>query len=481
MKNRIRFPYALLHCLAIVGLAAISISIASGASRPNIVLVMADDQGWGQVSYYNHPVLKTPHLDAMAANGLRFDRFYAGAPVCSPTRASVLTGRANDRTGVYQHGHVLRLQEQTLPEALRKAGYATGHFGKWHLNGLRGPGVPILGHDKYHPGKYGYEYWLSVTNFFDLNPVMSRNGEFEEFKGDSSVIIVDEALAYMKEQSEAGNPFFTTIWYGSPHAPMMASDEDRKPFEHLEENNAHHYGELVALDRSIGNLRRGLRELGIADNTLVWYCSDNGGLKVKPESVNGLRGTKGTVYEGGLRVPGIIEWPSVIEEGVISDTPASVLDMFPTIADIVGLPKKSLSNPIDGVSLKSSLEGSIPKNRKRPIPFRYMGKGAMVDNDYKLVVTSVEEKTYALYDLAKDPSESNDIYESRPEVAKRLTKAFEKWNRTVDASDAGKDYPEGKLTDPNPRRIFWTELPDYEPYFPEWKKRPEYESRFKGK
>ena len=155
--------------------------------------------------------------------------------------------------------------------------------------------------------------------------------------------------------------------------------------------------------------------------------------------------------------------------------------MFPTIVDIVGLPKRSLLKPFDGVSLKPSIEGSIPKSRKQPIPFRYMGKGAIVDNDYKLVVTSVEKKTYELYDLAKDPDESQDIYDTRPEVAKRLTKAFEKWNRTVEASDAGKDYPEGKLTDPNPRRIFWTELPDYEPYFQEWKNRPEYESRLKGK
>lgn len=467
--------------VASLALGLLGGSLSAETSRPNIVLVMADDQGWGQVGYYDHPLLKTPNLDAMAANGLRFDRFYAGAPVCSPTRASVLTGRANDRTGVYQHGNALRLQERPMPRAMQESGYSTGHFGKWHLNGLRGPGVPILGDDKYHPGRYGYDYWLSTTNFFDINPVMSRNGSFEEFKGDSSVIVVKEALEFMKRQAKADKPFFTTIWYGSPHAPMVASNADAKAFAHLEETDRNHYGELVAMDRSIGNLRKGLRKLGIEKNTLVWFCSDNGGLKVTPESVNGLRGLKGTVYEGGLRVPAIIEWPSVITEAMISKTPASVLDIFPTVAAIAGLPKSAILQPNDGVSLKRSIEGSIPARRKKPIPFRFMGSGAMVDNEFKLVTHKLGSGEYELYDLSKDSKESKNLYKSRPEVAKRLTAVFEKWSKTVDASDVGKDYAEGRLTDPNPRRILWTDFPDYEPYFEEWKKRPEYQKNLKNK
>ena len=142
-------------------------SEASTADKPNIILVMADDQGWGQTGYYNHPILKTPNLDAMAAAGLRFDRFYAGGPVCSPTRATVLTGRSHDRTNVQSHGYPLRNQEKTVAQALQRAGYATGHFGKWHLNGIRGPGVPVLKEDKRHPGKFGFDTWLSVTNFFE--------------------------------------------------------------------------------------------------------------------------------------------------------------------------------------------------------------------------------------------------------------------------------------------------------------------------
>ena len=176
---------------------------------PNIVLVMTDDQGWGQTGYYKHPVLETPHLDAMAAGGLRFDRFYAAAPVCSPTRASVLTGRSNMRTGVESHGYALRRQERTLAQALREAGYVTGHFGKWHLNGLRGPGVPILGEDTHHPGVFGFDEWLSVTNFFDRDPILSREVTFEAFKGDSSEIIVDEALSFIKKGARERKQSFT--------------------------------------------------------------------------------------------------------------------------------------------------------------------------------------------------------------------------------------------------------------------------------
>lgn len=231
---------------------------AFAQERPNIVLVMADDQGWGQVGYHGHPRLKTPNLDAMAEAGIRFNRFYAAGPVCSPTRASVLTGRTHNRTGVPTHGKRLCLQEKTLPRALKQAGYSTAHFGKWHLNGVRGPGIPVLRDDKNHPGKYGFDHWLSVTNFFDLDPLMGRNGQFEALKGDSSEIIVDEALKYVKQQK--GTPFFAVIRYGSPHNPMQALDRDRKD---LSDNKlGHHLGEIVGIDRSIGTLRRGLRGAG---------------------------------------------------------------------------------------------------------------------------------------------------------------------------------------------------------------------------
>src|SRR5688500_11868579 len=149
---------------------------AFAAERPHIILVMADDMGWGETGYRNHPVLRTPNLDAMAGAGLRFDRSYAGAPNCSPTRASVMTGRSNDRCGVENHGYALRGQEKTVAQALRDAGYTTAHFGKWHLNGISGPGAPVLAGDDHSPSHFGFDEWLSVTNFFDLDPIMGRLG-----------------------------------------------------------------------------------------------------------------------------------------------------------------------------------------------------------------------------------------------------------------------------------------------------------------
>jgi arylsulfatase A-like enzyme len=237
-----------------------SCKIEKNDSSPNIILIMTDDQGWGQSGYYNHPVLETPNLDKMAENGIRFDRFYAGSPVCSPTRASVLTGRNNDRTGVYTHGNALRKQEKTISGALKQRGYATGHFGKWHINGLVGPGVPILEDDPYGPGVFGFDEWVSVTNFFDIDPLMSDNGRFKEYEGTSSDIIVDLALGFIGKSIENKKPFFAVIWDGSPHDPFLAL-----------------------------------------------------------ETVAHLKGFKGSLWEGGLRVPAIIEWPAKIKPAVTSN------------------------------------------------------------------------------------------------------------------------------------------------------------------
>ncbi len=446
-------------------------------TRPNIVLVMADDQGWAQTGYYNHPVLKTPNLDAMAGNGLRFDRFYAGAPVCSPTRASVLTGRANDRTGVPSHGHALRRQEITLPNYLRQAGYATGHFGKWHLNGLRGPGVPILASDDHNPGHFGFDKWISVTNFFDRDPIMSRMGKFEEHTGDSSEIIVDLALAFIKARAQADQPSFSVIWYGTPHHPFKATEEDMRGFERLDPSSANHYGELVAMDRSIGTLRKGLREAGIADNTIIWFCSDNGGLpKINPSSVGQLRGNKGTVYEGGLRVPGIVEWPAVIKPRITS-YPAGVVDMLPTILDITGIELKD-QRPIDGLSLRKLFAAEIG-DRPTPLTFRFQGRGAIIDNRYKVVANRIKNKKFEMFDLVDDVSESTNIANAHPKRFAKLRDQLVAWHTTVEASVNGLDYPEGKVNDDEPTPRFWTEVDEYKPYFEQWQHRWEYESRLK--
>lgn len=461
------------HLLTSAVIAAILASSALAAAPPHIIFVMADDMGWGETSYRGHPLLKTPNLDQMAAGGLRFERFYAGAPVCSPTRASVLTGRANDRAGVLSHGYALRLQEKTVAQALHGAGYVTGHFGKWHLNGLKGPGVPILAGDPRNPGKFGFDEWLSVSNFFDLNPLLGRMGKIEEFQGDSSEIVVAEAVKFLEQHRGAGRPMFAVIWYGTPHSPFRALPADKTPFEKLNEASADHYGELVAMDRSIGTLRKALRRLEIADNTLLVFCSDNGGLSgIKPETVGGLRGFKGSVYEGGLRVPGIIEWPAVVRPRV-TNFPACTMDLFPTVADIVGLPASAMVQPVDGISLKSLLAGEIG-DRPRPIPFRFGKKLALTDHRYKLVTENVDRGDFQLFDLEKDPKEATDLSAAEPERFARMKQQLMTWNQSVSDSFAGKDYPEGKVSPPDPEPQSWYETPAYQPYLDQWKERWEY-------
>jgi arylsulfatase A-like enzyme len=446
-------------------------TLAGAAEKPHIVLVMADDQGWGQTSYYKHPDVQTPHLDEMAANGLRFDRFYAGASNCSPSRATVLTGRSNDRTGVQTHGYPLRLQEKTVAQALQEAGYKTGHFGKWHLNGLRGPGVPVLKTDTHHPGAFGFDHWLTVTNYFDLNPLLGRMGKFEEYEGDSSEVAMEQAIRFI-ETHAAERPTFTVVWYGTPHDPMIATEDDRKPFAHLPEAYQHQYGEILAMDRSIAALRKALRDQNIADDTLIWYCSDNGGLaKFGPETMGGLRGSKNTMYEGGLRVPGIIEWPSRISEGRVTDFPAGTVDMFPTIAEIVGLPADSMIQPTDGMSLLPVIDGNEPAQRPRPLPFRHDDRGVLTGDRYKILNL---KGTWELYDLVDDPAETTNLIETKPELAAKWKAAYEAWNESVEASVAGKDYPEGRVDPNQPERRFWYEDPGYAEHLETFWKRPEY-------
>ncbi len=448
--------------------------------KTNFVLVMADDQGWGQTGYYNHPILKTPNLDKMAANGLRFDRFYAGGPVCSPTRASVLTGRTHDRTGVFDHGYALRTQEKTLPQALKDAGYATGHFGKWHLNGLRGPGVPILSNYPNGPKDFGFEKWLSVSNFFDLNPLMSRQGKFVEFRGDSSEIIVEEALRFMEAQKSSGKPFFTVIWYGTPHSPWMALDKDAEPFTELPQSSQAHYAELRAMDRSIGTLRSGLRKMKLEQETLVWFTSDNGGLpKITPTTTGGLRDFKGSMYEGGIRVPAIVEWPQKINKFRVSSYPAGAVDIFPTLAEIAGLPAQSMLDPVDGESLLPLFEKEL-KTRSKPLIFSSRGRMAVIDNQWKfLSQPQGDGRKLEMFDLSKDLSESTNLFRPNHPRAKKLRTVLLESRQSISDSVDGLDYPEKKVGK-QPPRIFWTQIPEYEKYFKAWKARPEYQGRLKN-
>jgi len=447
-----RLPVFIPVLIAIL-VAGRSIAVAEPAKRPNVLLIMTDDQGWGDTGYNGHPNLKTPNLDEMAGRGLRLDRFYAAHFNCSPTRGSVLTGRHPNRFGCFSHGYPIRTEEVTVAEALRAAGYATGHFGKWHLNGVKGPGMPIPADDPLSPGRNGFDEWVSVSNFYDLDPAMARNGVPEKFAGDSSDIATEEALKFIRRQAGRGKEFLTVVWFGSPHTPHRALDTDKAAYRAFPEAEQAYYGELTAVDRSVGRLRQGLRELKIADNTIVWFCSDNGGA-AGPNSTGHLRGAKGTLWEGGVRVPGIIEWPARMATPAISEVPCSTLDIFPTLLAAAGVKPESVAPLLDGVNLLPLFDRRM-EARSRAIPFwdhtRDLGHAALLDWPYKLHTNPAPGRgrnagageplaAVLLYDVVKDPKETTDLAAEQPERVAKMTAALKEWQQSVEKSLAGGDY-----------------------------------------
>ena len=417
--------------------------------RPNIILCMTDDQGWGDVGYNGLKKIPTPNLDAMAAAGLRLNRFYA-QPNCSPTRAGIMTGRHSYRMGVFAPGMPIRLEEFTIAQLLKQAGYRTGHFGKWHLNGVSGPGKVIQADDPRSPLRMGFDESFSVSNYFEMDWTFSRNGVPEKTSGDGSEVIVAEALQFIRKASSDPRPFFAVVWFGSPHIPHKPLAADLAAA-----GGSRYYGELVAVDRSIGTLRTSLREMKLAENTLVWFNSDNGGLlEAKKPNADGtnldLRGHKGQVWEGGIRVPCVIEWPAVIAKPATSEVPAATLDIFPTLAEITGV-KPARPVPLDGVSLVPLIEG---KMRERPRPFgswqigkqtnlsSNSGSSAWIDNRYKLVKVAADQ--WELYDLTEDRAESKNLATKQPEVLERMKTELESWQQSVIGSFRGADHPESR-------------------------------------
>ena len=472
----------LLGSMALGPLAACSSEhLAVGAEVPNIILCMADDQGWGDTGYNGHPYLKTPHLDAMSRAGLRFDRFYSGAPVCSPTRGSALTGRHPYRYGVptANAGHV-RDGEITLAEMLKEQGYATGHFGKWHLgtltndqeDGRRGGRRPEHyappwehGFDQSFAAEVQMPTWDPMENQAFPSKYWTGEGEYatENLAGDDSRVIMDRAIPFIQQSVAANTPFFAVIWFHAPHRPVVAGPQHRAMYAEFSEGEQHYYGCITALDEQVGRLRAELRQLGVADDTMLWYCSDNG-----PEgrtshsstdrgSSGGLRGRKRSLFEGGVRVPGILEWPRRVGAGRASDMPASTCDYFPTIAEVLGLDVPGDGRPIDGVSLLPLIAGEM-EDRGSPIAFQCPDSGerglsarlgspdhALIGDRYKLLSFLDEERSGAdmLFDIALDPGERHNLVEELPELAAEMKQYLLDWDASCARSDAGADYPSG--------------------------------------
>lgn len=482
-QRRIR-PAAIIVSAAVLFTMQLSLPqtvFAGAAGRPNIVLVMADDQGWGDMAYNGHPDLKTPNFDEASRTGLRFDRFYAAAPVCSPTRASVMTGRHPNRMGVFKWGYPMRPQEVTLAEALKSVGYSTAHFGKWHLGSVRNDSPA-------NPGRNGFDEWLSAPNFYDNDAVLSDKGKAVQTKGESSIVAADAAIEWMKSVKDKKNPFLAVVWFGSPHSPHRAVEQDRKLYEKHASRLQHFYGEITGMDRAFGKIRDSLGEMGVRENTILWYCSDNGALP-RVGSSGGHRGAKGKVYEGGLLVPAILEWPAKIKAPRKTSMRCNTCDIYPTVLQIAGVTVEN-QPVVDGVSLSGVIESEQTK-RSKPMGFwdfsakgigtpsakwmgdllkaqqdggdlaahpsslaaaklpapaypldSFPGHSAWVDGDWKL--HRIEDKNkrvqWELYNLAEDAKETKDWSVDEAERRQEMAGKLNKWLVSVVHSLNGRDY-----------------------------------------
>ncbi len=452
MRHTIRLATWLFPAIAL--LAPLAGQSAGTAARPNIILCMTDDQGWGDTSYNGLKKIQTPNLDAMAAAGARFDRFYAAHPSCSPTRASVMTGRHPFRCGVFWPGMALRKQEMTIAQAVKTAGYTTGHFGKWHLSGGKpGKGRPLPIDDPLHPGNFGFDHWFSVSNYFETDWTFSRKGELVNVSGDGSDAIVAEALTFIEKSAKQEKPFLAVVWFGSPHIPLAPKPEDLSAA-----GGSPFYGEIIGVDRSMGTLRAGLRKLGIADNTMLWFNSDNGAWMEKksgPDAFGSnaaLRGHKGQLWEGGIRVPGLLEWPARIKTPFTTSVPVCTSDIYPTIAEILKLDVPGKTQPLDGISILPLLDGQM-KQRPKPIGFWHPGRmgledGPVVWNDNQYKLHKLGPEKYELYDLIADLAEKNNLAATQPEIVARMKAGMEAWQESVRQSNKGGDYPEKKVIEP---------------------------------
>jgi arylsulfatase A-like enzyme len=434
--------------------------------RPNIILCMTDDQGWGDTGYNGHPLLKTANLDRMSREGIRFDRFYSGAPVCSPTRGSCITGRHPYRYGIFfaNVGHMPK-QEITLGEALKAQGYTTGHFGKWHLGTLTktekdsNRGGTEQGAAHYAPPwERGFDVCFSTEAKVPTSNPMLKPGTYEPYgthywredgtketenlSGDDSRVMMDRAIPFIEQAARAKTPFLAVIWFHAPHLPTVAGPEHRALYADQPEDAQNYLGCISAMDEQVGRLRAKLEELGIDGHTMLWFCSDNGPEGRQHNGRNGwskhLRGRKRSLYEGGIRVPGLLVWPEKVKEARRVSIPCCTSDYFPTILDVLGFRMEGQPEPIDGVSLLPLIEGRMTE-RPRPIGFQSQTQVALIDDRYKLYSPD-RLATCELYDIIEDEAESHDLAAANPETVASMKATLQEWTTSCEESLAGKDY-----------------------------------------
>ncbi|MCM2371771.1 arylsulfatase [Aporhodopirellula aestuarii] len=427
--------------------------------RPNVVVVLTDDQGWGDLSLHGNPNLNTPHIDSLARDGANVKNFYVCA-VCSPTRAEFLTGRYHTRMGVYstsQGGERFDLAERTIGDVFSEAGYQTAAYGKWH-SGMQAP---------YHPNSRGFGDFYGFCsghwgNYF--SPILEHNGRVVHGNGFITNDLTDHAIDFIQTHRES--PFFVYLPLNTPHAPMQVPDEDWKPFsekelvpdprpENAKRQKTDHTRAAMALceniDRNVGRILQTLDSLQLADNTIVAFFCDNGpnGYRFN----GGLRGVKGSVHEGGLRSPCLIRWPGHIPAGAEISSIAGAIDLLPTLTDLTGVPVGQTAGPLDGISLAEQLTGAVDQS-SQPDRLLYSAWRA------KLSVRSQQFRCHlngTLYDIENDRGELDDVSKQHADIAKQLHSQLIKWRDETNAGKAGESgepiFAVGHLD------AEWTQLP----------------------
>ena len=415
--------------LAALVTAADTAAGQQSAPRPNFVVFLVDDMGMGDLSVTGHPTIRTPHLDQMAREGLRFTSFYA-APACTPARGMFMTSRYPVRTGLlWPTGPAdsggIKADEVTLPEALRVQGYRTAMFGKWHLGDFDTEPA-------FNPTKHGFETFFGIPYSHDYDPPQgvplyrdTRLVEQPVVHSTMTKRLTEETVRFIRES--AGRPFFIYVAHPMPHIPIATSEEFHG------HSLAGRYGDVVEeIDWSVGQVLAALKERHLDSNTVTVFMSDNGpwvdaALRVYDRGARGaksqgdvgwaglLRGSKGSTWEGGIRVPGIVRWPGTVAGGRVSSDIVSILDWFPTFLNAAG-GKMLTDRPIDGVDITALLKGTGPSARRDLYYFFRSELEAVREGDWKLRVAAAP----LLFNLSTDPAERYDVAVANPEIVARL-------------------------------------------------------------
>ncbi len=419
---------------------------SEAAARPNVLFILVDDLGYGDLSCYGHPKIKSPNLDRLASQGLRFTQFYVTSPVCTPSRASFMTGRHPQRFGIY-HADLpetlprfpLPLTAVTVNKLLQKAGYRTAHFGKWHLGEPPDTGLPRQQGFDLFLGSLGgrpSSSWIKYARYDDAQFILNEE-QPKTYPGYATDVLTDHVLTYLDEVAKGDRPFYINLWYNSPHEPLSPKVKQAEMYAGEEKKQQVYYGSVTNLDHNIGRVLKKLEDLGLADNTLVVFSSDNGpevhSFNWSAGSAGPLRGMKTQLWEGGIREPLLVRLPKVVPAGKVCDAVASSLDFLPTVCEIAGVEAPPASQRDEGLSLVPVLTGKPAATRTLFWEFHATQRGgppsgtvAVREGDWKLHLEPGKPRR-ELYNLARDPGEKDNVAEREPDVVARLEKKALAW------------------------------------------------------